>query len=368
MKLRLIGQRNHLGLGTHFSNTADALRRLLYVREWIEEVDGFDQSQFAQAARTSADTDVNIWFWPDQRISTMKGRHIVWAVFEADRLPHDFRGFLNRHAHVVWVPTHWGRETLLANGVPPERIDVVPEGVDPDLFHGHVRRVVSREGQPFRFLAVGKFERRKAYPELLEAFAQAFGDDRAVELLIKADYLQDFERNGRIKQELSELVASFGLGNVHLHWGNWAKDRMAGLYNYCDAFVFPSRAEGWGLPALEAIATGMPIVATLYSGHTEFLAQVRDSLLEVEFTLQPIDDPEYFRLWPADDTNPGRWAQPSTASLAAGLRAVRERYPAYADAAAINASLVRERFSWHAAANRALESLIRRGLIRLELK
>jgi glycosyltransferase involved in cell wall biosynthesis len=368
MKLRLIGQRNHLGLGTHFSNTVDALKRLLYVRDWVEEVNGFDQGEFARAVTSSRDSDVNIWFWPDQRISMLKGTHIVWAIFESDRLPRDFVDFLNRHALVIWVPTHWGRDTLLANGAPAERVDVVPEGVDPEVFHGHVRRVVSRSGQPFRFLAVGKLEKRKAYPELLEAFRQAFGNDRTVQLVLKADDLQDIELHERKKRELTELVASSGMTNVELHWGNWPKERMAGLYNYCDAFVFPSRAEGWGLPALEAIATGLPIVSTFYSGHTEFLQHVRSSLLEVEFGLRPIDDLEYSKFWPADAGNPGSWAHPSTASLVACLKAVRESYSTYGDAAAVNGSLVRERFSWSAAANKAMDSLIRRGLIRLELK
>jgi glycosyltransferase involved in cell wall biosynthesis len=368
MKLRLIGQRNHLGLGTHFSNTVDALKRLLYVRDWVEEVDGFDQDQFASAVQSSRDSDVNIWFWPDQRISMMKGSHVVWAIFESDRLPRDFVDFLNRHALVIWVPTHWGRDTLLANGAPAERVDVVPEGVDPDMFHGHVRRVVSRSGQPFRFLAVGKLEKRKAYPELLEAFGQAFGNDTTVELVLKADDLQHIELHERKKRQLTGLVALSGMTNVKLQWGNWPRERMAGLYNYCDAFVFPSRAEGWGLPALEAIATGLPIVSTLYSGHTEFLQDVRGSVLEVEFALEPIDDPEYLKSWPADAANRGSWAQPSITSLATCLKAVRRSYSSYGDAAAVNGSLVREKFSWSAAANKAMDSLIRRGLIRLELK
>jgi glycosyltransferase involved in cell wall biosynthesis len=214
--------------------------------------------------------------------------------------------------------------------------------------------------RPFRFLAVGKFEERKGYKQLLRAFADVFGNSVDVQLVIKADYFLDFENK---KKTFNEMVATFGISNVTLMDGAWAKERLFALYSCCDAFVFPSRSEAWGLPAIEAVASGLPIVSTFYSGHTEFLQFVESSLFKISTTLQPIDDPEYQRLWPSDAGDYGRWALPSTASIAEGLTATVQRYPIVAEAALANSLLVRERFSWSAAAGKALDHLKRRGLM-----
>jgi glycosyltransferase involved in cell wall biosynthesis len=58
--------------------------------------------------------------------------------------------------------------------------------------------------------------------------------------------------------------------------------QLADLYRACDVFVLPTRAEGWGLPLIEAVAAGLPIITTMHSGHTEFLQHVTDSVLPVD--------------------------------------------------------------------------------------
>jgi glycosyltransferase involved in cell wall biosynthesis len=361
MKLRFIGQRNNLGVGTHFSSFVDAVKAIYGVGNLVEEIDIFDQTHLDGAAESSTHTDVCVWFWPDDRIHKLKGIHIVWAVFESEKLPARYIEFLNRKADHVWVPSRWGRGILVSNGVAAERIDVVPEGVDARLFHSHLRSSQDRSGQPFRFLMVGKFEKRKAYSELLAAFKQAFGNSPSVELVIKADYFMDLERG---KTELPHLLASLGLSNVKLYWGNWPRERLFGLYNYCDAFVFPSRAEGWGMPLLEAAASGMPVIATSYSGQTEFLEHMESSLAKIDFTLERIEDADFSRFWPCADGDLGRWATPSVASLVAGMVAVKENYATYSAAARSNSRVLREKFNWDVAADNAVDLLCQRNLLK----
>jgi glycosyltransferase involved in cell wall biosynthesis len=364
MKLRLLGQRNILGGGVVFSNLVDALRNVYFPEAIVEEVDLFEETQFDSAIRSASAQDINIWMWPDDRVKLLKGTQIVWATFESDRLPTDYLRFLNIAVDLVWVPSRWGRDVLIANAVASERIDIVPLGVDGNAFHTYMRRNSGRS-RPFRFLAVGKFEKRKGYNELLRAFTDGFGNSADVQLVIKADYFLDLENK---KQAFTEIVAAFGISNVRLLDGNWAREQLFALYSCCDAFVFPSRAEAWGLPAIEAVAAGLPIISTFYSGHTEFLQFVESSLFKVSTTLQPIDDPEYQRFWPSDDGDYGRWAQPSVTSIAEGLTVIQQRYSKLADAALHNSLLVREKFSWNAAANKALDHLKRRGLITLAFK
>jgi glycosyltransferase involved in cell wall biosynthesis len=364
LKLRLLGQRNILGAGVLFSNLVDALRNVYFPESIVDEVDLFEEAEFERAVRSTTEQDVNIWSWTDERVNLLKGRQIVWALFESDRLPAHYLSFLNSKVDFVWVPSSWGRDVLVANGVASERIDVVPLGVDANVFHTYMRRK-SEMPWPFRFLAVGKFEERKGYKQLLRAFADAFGDSSDVQLVVKADYFLDLENK---KKTFNEMVETFGISNVRLMDGAWAKEQLFALYSCCDAFVFPSRCEAWGLPAIEAVASGLPIVSTFYSGHTEFLQFVESSLFKISTTLQPIDDLEYQRHWPSDVGDYGRWAQPSTASIAEGLTQTVQRYPIVAEAALANSLLVRERFSWSAAAGKALDHLKCRGLMPLAFK
>jgi glycosyltransferase involved in cell wall biosynthesis len=364
MKLRLLGQRNLLGAGVLFSNLVDALRSVYFPGDIVEEVDLFDEAQVGRAVQNSSKEDINIWTWPDGRVELLKGAQIVWAMFESDRLPTRYMNFLHTDVDFVWVPSRWGRDVLIANGIAPERVDIVPLGVDANSFHPYLRRSYD-PAQPFRFLAVGKFEKRKAYYELLQAFSEAFGNHPGIQLVIKADYFLDLESKQRT---LSEMVASFGMSNVTLLSGIWSKEQLLGLYSSCDAFVFPSRAEGWGLPAIEAVASGLPIISTFYSGHTEFLQAAESSLFKISTTLQPIDDPEYQRYWPSDSGDYGRWAEPLVSSIAEGLTVMRQRHSEFAEAARDSSSRVRESFSWNAAANKALHHLKRRGLIPLAFK
>jgi glycosyltransferase involved in cell wall biosynthesis len=363
VKLRFIGQRNHLGPGTHFANFVDAFRKIFFFDALIEEIDAFKVTELTDAARSSADSDVNIWFCVDSRIQHLKGTHVVWAIFEVEKLPSRYVEFLRDHAHLVWVPSRWGRDVLEANGIDRAVIDVVPEGVAASTFHPHLRSALNRSGQPFRFLMVGKYEERKAYLEVLDAFKQAFGNSDAVELVVKADYFLDFERK---KQQLEQRIAVLGLRHVKPVWGNLASQHMVALYNCCDAFILPSRAEGWGLPLLEAAATGMPVISTFYSGQSEFLALIESSLLKVDFILESIDDPEMHRAWPSQDGDIGRWAKPSVASLARCMSEMRTNYPGYLAQARQNSLALRKRFTWDAAADLALRALDSRGLLKLD--
>lgn len=365
MKIRLFGQRNILGAGTHFANFSDALKRIKSFEGEIEEFNLLDAAQVRTAIDTSNGADINIWLWQDDRITQFRGVNVVWAIFEFDELPGPYIAFLRNNAQVVWTPSRWGKEVLIANGVIGEAVDVVPEGVAAETFHPHLRARIDKSGQPFRYLILGKYEKRKSYGETLDAFEAAFGSSNSVELVVKGDY---FLRHEEKKQALSELVASRNLANVKLLWGNWSPENLLGLYSACDAFVFPSKGEAWGLPLLEAAACGMPVISTFYSGQTEYLEHIGSSRLDVEFTLEEVDDAEMHRVWRSTTGDLGRWARPSVDSIAHCMRMVKESYPRYLSAARRNSLTLREGFGWSAAADKALFALHDRGLLGDRLK
>ena len=175
MKIRLIGLRNILGVGVHFSNFADALRRIHGIGNCVEEVDCTNESAMLTAAADSKPNDVNICFVSIDLQPFFRGTNIQWIVFESTRVPEIVMNTLVK-ADLVWVPSAWGRNTLIANGIDPQRCDIVPEGVDGDQYHPYLNE---KQNTVIRFLSVGKFEERKSYKEILLAWASVFaqGDD-----------------------------------------------------------------------------------------------------------------------------------------------------------------------------------------------
>lgn len=341
MKLRLFGIRNNEGGGIHFGSFVDALKQVVCLRDAVEEINVLDNGALAAALATSRSSDINVWFFPLDWLRRFKGTHVVWAIFETDKPP-NILSFLRHNADVIWTPSAWGRDVLVANGLPAEIIDIVPEGVQTRVFNPHMRGGIDRAGQPLRFLSVGKFEGRKSYRELLEAFKDAFKNSTQVELGIKSDWFL----MPSMSEELSRLVSSFGLSNVRLYAGNWPPEQLAALYSYSDAFVSPTKAEAWGLPLLEAAAMGLPIITTFYSGQTEFLQHIQSSVLKIDFSLERVADLNYRRNWgAADHDDLGRWAQPSVTSIADCMRALQQDRDRYASRARENSFVVMERFS-----------------------
>ena len=352
MKIRLIGQRNTTGIGTHYACFADQLLQIHNIASLIEEVDFTDQQAVQSAAARSEPTDINISFVAMHIHGHFRGTNIQWVVFESNRIPEGIMTAI-LGADQIWVPSDWGRGILLAHGVDYKRITVVPEGVDGYRFHNHGRSPWT-PARPFRFLTVGKYEHRKSIDETLEAFAQVHANRPDLELVIKSNY---FTNRDQKLQALQQKIASLGLNNVSVLWGDMTADELADLYRGCDTFVLPSKAEGWGLPLIEAVAAGLPVITTMYSGHTEFLRHARSSVLPVDYVMADIDCPEYRTYYPDSKNQWGSWARPDVYSISACLQAACREVDSLYKAAQKNSQIIRQRYSWANSAEKALKAM-----------
>jgi glycosyltransferase involved in cell wall biosynthesis len=151
-------------------------------------------------------------------------------------------------ANVVLADSQSTADELVARGVDPGRVWVthlgltqLPPPVDPPLQSG-----------PF-VLAVGTLEPRKGHDILLRAFASPEFDGYR---LVFAG-----PTAGRA-QELTALAESLGVGGSLTILGKVDDAVLAGLYRDASALCMPSLAEGFGLPAVEAMSAGLPVVAS----------------------------------------------------------------------------------------------------------
>lgn len=348
MRIFILGQRNNLGGGTHFAGFADAMKSINGIGERVFEINVTGKRVDPIVHEMNAD-DVSIFFFPTLSEKFAKGTIIKWGIFESDHLPAPYLEYLNR-SHQIWVPSLWAKNVLLAHEIDETKIKIVHEGVDPAIFHPFIRSQPSTDGV-FRFLMCGKNEARKGFDELLLGFDLAFQNDPLVELHLKADYFWGTPAVVERKRiNLMQAIESAGLKNVKPLFCNFSVNDMGVLFSNFDAMIFPSRAEGWGLPLIEGIACGLPTISTFYSGHTEFLSHIKNRFVELEHDMRSIDCPEFQSYWGVG----GNWAVVSPDEIAKKLVYLKDNYAEYRLKALESSAIIRRDFSWQCAAEQAI--------------
>ncbi len=176
-----------------------------------------------------------------------------------------------RRAHLINVPSRSTRDALLEwlPSIPPEKVCVTEFGVS-SCFHPAPPEEVSREtrrlGLPESyFLFVGNIEPRKNLELLVESYRS---------MLVAGETKEHPELAGKLGyayQPLLEQIETPELrGRVHLR-GFVDDDDLPWLYRGARLLVYPSLAEGFGFPPLEAMACGVPVISTLGSSLEENL-------------------------------------------------------------------------------------------------
>jgi glycosyltransferase involved in cell wall biosynthesis len=150
-------------------------------------------------------------------------------------------------------------------GVNPGRIQVIPGGCNHADFHPHLdsREIKLQYGLHHYLLYVGNLHPHKNLARLIQAFA-SFATRISHQLVVVG------KKDKRFFPSLEMLVQNLGLNGRVVFLDYVKQDDLGGMYAGADVFVFPSLYEGFGLPLLEAMACGIPVV----SGSTGATAEV----------------------------------------------------------------------------------------------
>ncbi|HXP89748.1 MAG TPA: glycosyltransferase [Fibrobacteria bacterium] len=246
-------------------------------------------------------------------------RRVGWTMFESDRLPAGWADSLNR-LDEVWVPSEFNRRTFSAAGVEPGRIHVVPGSVDPSRYGSGLPHPLPGGRKGTTFLSVFQWVRRKGWDVLLRAWADAFDPKADVRLVLRCHPSGNdaSPMRERFRESLEELgLAESKMAPIVLLDGFVPESEMPSLFLASDVFVLPSRGEGWGLPYLEAMASGKPCIATAWGASMDFLNE-DNAWLASPRDLVPVGEN-------ACRENPylspdHRWADPDPAEVAQLLR------------------------------------------------
>jgi len=206
--------------------------------------------------------------------------HLVHTVHVAEGRFRPWRfGFArwaaNQYDRIVCVSESVRDYHARASGLPLRRYTVIPNGIDAPRFSG---REASRKLLRARWgvrdeqvvvAFVGRLDVQKGIGRLLAAVSHLAARGDAVQLVIAGD---------GPKRGLVENFIAHGEGGASTRWLGFVED-VAGVLSAADVFVIPSRWEGFGLAATEAMAAGLPVIGTKVPGLREVILPGRTGLL-----------------------------------------------------------------------------------------
>ena len=258
-----------------------------------------------------------------------KGPKIGYNVWETTLQP---EAFFNRWKTYdqVWVPSKWQAECTIAQGMPIDKVKVVPEGVDINTFYPEdPQTTLDYVDGRFKFVLFGRWEYRKATKEIIETFLKTFTKDDPVDLILSAD--NQFATDGLKSTE--ERLEHFGFTDERIKVKHFPsrEDYITYLKNG-HVFLSCARSEGWNLPLIEAMACGTPSIYSNCSGQTEFAS---GKGLPVKIVGEK----------PNPD-NVGNYYEPDFEDLARVMRDAFENYTDHKKRAVEEAKIIHRDFNW----------------------
>eukprot|EP00760_Papus_ankaliazontas_P009429 PhM_4_TR14077/c6_g1_i1/m.60804 len=341
------------------------------VTVWVAHGDPYHitQSQWKEAAAS---------LWPnvgDGAAAPREADYVVGRVmYEFTKLPDAWVRECNRaDIDELWVPSEFVRQLFVDSGVERTRLVVLPESIDthdynpathpklvfPDALATHFKVFGTNRNEDavgsgrsgvsatttYKFMSMFKWEDRKGWDILIESYFSAFTRSDPVSLYLFTHVWYPGAPNtwgpSRSPDTVANMIYAFlekrlrtprpGAPPLTRHTLETYNDTLPHfvivcdrlpeqmipvIFNSFDAFVLPTRGEGWGLPMMQAMAMGLPTISSSWGGQTDFMTPTTAYLIRSDGT-EEIGKDSYYGYEPGK-----RWGLPSAVHLAQLLRHV----------------------------------------------
>jgi glycosyltransferase involved in cell wall biosynthesis len=199
-----------------------------------------------------------------------------------------------------------------------------------------------RPSQRYTFLSIFEWGERKAPEILLRAYHHAFTRQDDVLLLLK---IINTDPGLNVQAEINALgLPADGPPVAILYNQELPTHQMGGLYRSADCFVTSTRGEGWGMPIIEAMACGLPVIATDWSAQTDFLTADVGYPLAVKKMIPAVAKCPYYEGF--------RWPEPDEEQLIQLLRHVYENRDEAVEKGKLASEKVLSAWTWRDAAQK----------------
>ncbi|MCH7727054.1 MAG: glycosyltransferase, partial [Planctomycetes bacterium] len=250
--------------------------------------------------------------------------NVLRCTFETDRIPPNWLPEFEKFDE-LWVMTEHDRVAFRQGGAPPEKIRVAPEFVDTSVFTSRGKKLPLPEElrDRFVFLSVFEWQLRKGWDVLVRAYCQEFSPSDGVGLLLKVSCGHGQSMEGvheQVDSVLSKIRQRLSKRPDIVFWDEMLNtESFAALYRSVDAFVLPTRGEGWGRPYMEAMASGLPTIGTAGSGNAAFMTNANSFLIPaklVDVSDEAANEIPVYR--------GHKWLEPDPKTLRTAMRTVVE--------------------------------------------
>ena len=265
------------------------------------------------------------------------GPKIAYNVWESTLQPEHFFNKLKEYDQ-IWVPSQWQAECTIAQGMPADKVKVVPEGVDVKTFYPEdPKTVLDYVDGRFKFVVFGRWDYRKSTKELIETFLKEFKPEEPVDLIISID--NPFSGDGHKTTE--DRLQAYGFTDERIKVKHFPsrEDYITYMKNG-HVFLSCARSEGWNLPLIEAMACGTPAIYSECCAQMEF-AKGKGLPVKV-LGERPALDANYNHF----NTVVGNYYEPDFEDLARIMRDAFENYTDHKKRAIYEAKLIHRDFNW----------------------
>jgi glycosyltransferase involved in cell wall biosynthesis len=279
--------------------------------------------------------------WPPNFRPPEAGRLACIVPWEHHAVPRAWVSEIERSVDELWVPSQFVAQAFVSGGVDSGCVHVIPNGFATDVFNPKVAPWRPTGCRSCVFLFVGGTIRRKGVDLLMQAYADAFSADDDVTLIFKDSGASSFYLHNNLLLQIQKVARTTTGPSVIVLKDDMDDPTLASLYRGCDAFVLPYRGEGFGMPLMEAMACGKPVVTTAAGPALEFCSQEFAYLIPAAEVSVPDPPPPI-----GEFTSEWTWFEPDLVELAAALRAIYENREEAARRGSIAAERIAQTHAW----------------------
>lgn len=179
----------------------------------------------------------------------------------------------------IMTPSAFAKESFLKKGFPEKKILKIPYGMDIDFFYKE-ETPHTKPADFFRLIFVGQLQISKGIHILLEAWRRLKLPPTKTELLLV----------GNLQRDIKLLLAKTELPEGARIVAGVSREELKKLYFSSSAFVLPSIQDGFGLVIGEAMASGLPVIASTHTGAPEIITNEHDGLLVEAGSVGALED------------------------------------------------------------------------------
>lgn len=199
---------------------------------------------------------------------------VGFFTYETYSPPDNWVSILNKNDAII-VPSKFNYK-ILAHEKIEKPLYYLPHCLDMDVYNRDVLPLY--EYNKYTFLFMGIFRERKGYKELIEAFLKEFSSEDNVQLVIKTDRIE--RAREYVEKMKRQIGINKGFSSILFENKVFDEKQMPKYLKSVNCFVSATKGEGFGLPGLQCMALGIPVIITNFSGCQDYANNRTATLLE----------------------------------------------------------------------------------------